>query len=176
MVVPPRCGVRVGYRQVYAPDRPQGRSGASFCPDFSRGDSAFSFSIAHRILGERSPFISTVLSRWIGERNRKHMEKSRTLRVSIRTKGNVSGMSSVPLLYDEKRPANYPSRRFIKVQGLRIPRQFLPRTRTHLKTHGPHQNGNEVRPVRVLRRAAEAEAGTVDKFLSGVARGEVHEA
>ncbi len=33
MVVPPRCGARVGYRQVYAPDFPQGRSGASFCPD-----------------------------------------------------------------------------------------------------------------------------------------------
>lgn len=29
MVVPPRCGVRVGYRQVYAPNRPKGWFGAS---------------------------------------------------------------------------------------------------------------------------------------------------
>lgn len=34
MVVPPRCGVRVGYRQVYAPSRPKGSGGASCFPRF----------------------------------------------------------------------------------------------------------------------------------------------
>lgn len=36
MVVPPRCGVRVGYRQVYAPVVPKGRSGAFFCFETAR--------------------------------------------------------------------------------------------------------------------------------------------